>query len=397
LRRDIEENRARLDALRTRHGNVQSSESQLPESLRRVQQQLPADTLVLAFFVGDTGSHVWLLGRDRLRHMAITGRARLQQAIDATAENPAGTVAIRGAELRLSALLFGNLLDGSTETRALIIPDGPLNGVPFAALPVGSDGKQLLLDRFLIGYAPSLSLALATPRRSSSSRRVAVISDPVYASDDRRLPAEGSSGTLRGPRQTSPNRLTRLPYSALEAKSVIANFGDRSTISLSGFDATPEKVEQLAATELAVLHFATHAVARKDSPERSALFLSEYSADGALRADTQLTANDVRRAGLKAGVVVLSGCATGDGSTLRGEGVLGLTYGFLANGSGAVVASLWPVEDATTARFMNEFYRAYRVSGSAAEALRSAQQRSRAIPAAAAAWSSFVVRANGFP
>ena len=102
-------------------------------------------------------------------------------------------------------------------------------------------------------------------------------------------------------------------------------------------------------------------------------------------------------AGGKAGVVVLSGCATGDGSMLRGEGVLGLTYGFLVNGSGSVIASLWPVEDASTARFMNEFYRAYRKSGNSAEALRSAQMRSRATSGAAAVWSSFVVRANGFP
>ena len=72
--------------------------------------------------------------------------------------------------------------------------------------------------------------------------------------------------------------------------------------------------------------------------------------------DSRLTANDIARSGLRADVVVLSGCATGDGSALRGEGVLGLTYGFLANGSHSVVATLWPIEDASTARFMNEFY-----------------------------------------
>ena len=81
---------------------------------------------------------------------------------------------------------------------------------------------------------------------------------------------------------------------------------------------------------------------------------------------------------------------------LRGEGVLGLTYGFLANGSRSVVAALWPIEDAATARFMNEFYRAYRSSGKASEALREAHLRTRDT-ADAAVWSSFVVRANGFP
>ena len=62
-------------------------------------------------------------------------------------------------------MLLGTLLDGATEQRMLIIPDGPLNGVPFAALPLPRSSGQLLLDRFLIGYAPSLALALATPEQ----------------------------------------------------------------------------------------------------------------------------------------------------------------------------------------------------------------------------------------
>ena len=111
---------------------------------------------------------------------------------------------------------------------------------------------------------------------------------------------------------------------------------------------------------------------------------------------TRLTASDISRGGLRADVVVLSGCATGDGSALRGAGVLGLTYGFLANGSHSVVATLWPIEDASTARFMNEFYLAYRASGRAADALRAAQMRTRG-SAAPGVWSSFVVRANEFP
>jgi CHAT domain-containing protein len=332
-----------------------------------------------------------------LLHQQIPGRLRLQQAIAAAAEHTPTTPAARGDEERLSAMLLGNLLEGVKESRMLVIPDGPLNGVPFAALPLARGGDRLLLDQFLIGYAPSLSLAVA-PREPSrhAATRVAVISDPVYADDDPRLPERGT-GTARSHRDKSHNGLTRLPYSALEARAVLENFGADKTTSLAGFEATPDRVRDLAPADLSVLHFATHARARKDSPERSALFLSEYTPDGTLRPNSQLTAGDVMRSRLKADVVVLSACATGDGSTLRGEGVLGLTYSFLANGSGAVVASLWPVEDASTARLMNEFYRAYRAGGNSAEALRNAQLRLRGNPRAAAVWSSFVVRANGFP
>ena len=97
-----------------------------------------------------------------------------------------------------------------------------------------------------------------------------------------------------------------------------------------------------------------------------------------------------------AAIALLSGCATGDGRELRGEGVLGLTYGFLANGSHTVIASLWPVEDALTARFMEEFYTAYRLSGRAADALRIAQLRGRSA-GGTGVWSSFVVRSNELP
>jgi len=173
-------------------------------------------------------------------------------------------------------------------------------------------------------------------------------------------------------------------------------FGEQDTIQLSGFDATAAQVLKLPTTDLAVLHFATHAVARRDSPGQSALYLTEFRADGSPLGEHRLTTDDITRSRLRADVVVLSGCATGDGSELRGEGVLGLTYGFLANGSRAVVASLWPIEDASTARFMSEFYRAYRAKAHPAEALRSAQLRTRQVTAPAV-WSSFVVRANGFP
>jgi CHAT domain-containing protein/tetratricopeptide (TPR) repeat protein len=399
LRQSIEETRAQLDANRVRNGGVAVTQSSLPESLLKVQQQLPADTAVLAYFVGDIKSHAWLLTRHDLRHAEFSGHEALERVIGALA-----TVRQSGAESSpaardLAAMLIGHLLDGVRETRMLVLADGPLNGVPFASLAVPGASGDLLVDRFVLGYAPSLALAMERARpEKSHNTRVAVVSDPVYAADDRRLRIAqgGGAGSLRGAPRASPNNLTRLPYSALEASAVAKAFGSSDTIQLSGFDATAERVLQLPSRELAVLHFATHAVARQDSPEQSALFLSEYTPEGALLPDSRLTTNEIARSGLRADVVVLSGCATGDGSALRGEGVLGLTYGFLANGSQSVVATLWAIEDASTARFMNEFYRAYRASGRAADALRTAQLRTRG-SAAPAVWSSFVVRANEFP
>jgi CHAT domain-containing protein len=218
----------------------------------------------------------------------------------------------------------------------------------------------------------------------------------VYTPDDRRLTAAISMPSQYRGKAEHSDRLARLPYSAIEARAVRRAFAGADIIELTGFDATVGRVIELPSRELRVLHFATHAVVRRDAPEQSALFLSEYSPQGIPLSSDRLTTDDITRSGLRADVVVLSGCATGDGSELRGEGVLGLTYGFLANGSQSVVASLWPIEDASTARFMSDFYQAYRASGRASDALRSAQLQFRA-SGGSIVWSSFVVRANEFP
>ncbi len=83
LRHSIEETRAQLDTIRIRRGGVAAQQTSLPDSLAQVQRQLPPDTAVLAYFVGDGSTHAWLLTRRELRHVAIPGRDRLQQAIGA--------------------------------------------------------------------------------------------------------------------------------------------------------------------------------------------------------------------------------------------------------------------------------------------------------------------------
>jgi CHAT domain-containing protein/tetratricopeptide (TPR) repeat protein len=394
LRREVAETRARLEARDVARRGVEAGRAfGVPESLTDMQAALPEETAVLAYFVGDRRSHAWLLTRSELRRATLPGRRALQDLVNGFVERQrAGR---RSTAESTFGPLLGGLLAHAGVRRIVILPDGPLNGVPFAALPLPGAGQEILIDRFVISVAPSLALALMEPpRRDPGQTLVAVVSDPVYTPDDRRLTrASAHSPNYRGA-DSPDHRLARLPYSAIEARAVVHAFEGADVIELAGFNATARRVIELPSRDLAVLHFATHARASEASPEQSALFLSEYAADGSALTADRLTADDIARSGLRAGIVVLSGCATGDGRELRGEGVLGLTYGFLANGSQTVVASLWPVEDALTARFMEEFYSAFKASGRAADALRTAQLRTRGT-AGSAVWSSFVVRANG--
>jgi CHAT domain-containing protein len=364
----------------------------LPETLADLQASLPDDLAVLAFFTGDLKSDVWLLTRDELRHARTSGANSLERLVRGFVRELRADPSDRpGANL--ADVLLGDLLDNLDTPRLVIVPDGPLNGLPFAALTLPRESRGVIIDRFTISTSPSLALALGGARPvEDRPRRVAVISDPVYSLVDRRLvaSADDAASGLR-----DAQSLARLPYSAVEARAVVNAFGAADTLALSGFDATTQRVLALQSEKLRVLHFATHARG-STSPERSALFLSRFGSDGVLLSADSLTADDITHSRLHADLVVLSGCATGEGRELRGGGVLGLTHGFLANGSRSVIASLWPIEDAPAALFMEEFYAAYRKSGRAADALRIAQLRTRNGPAKAV-WSSFVVRANELP
>ena len=283
LRHSIEETRAQIDAIRVRHGGVAARQTSLPESLAQVQQQLPPDTAVLAYFVGDIGAHAWLLTRSELRHATLPGRDRLQRAIGAAV---AASAADARPSAALGSMLLGHLLDGIRETRMLVLADGPLNGVPFASLPVPGAGGELLIDRFVLGYAPSLALAMDKAAVGEDAQHAwspwspTRCTPPTIAGSS--VGRNGGPGRCAAPRRHRQTISRGCPIRRSRRSAVIKAFGSDDTIQLSGFDATAERVLQLPSSELAVLHFATHADARRDSPEQSALYLSEYTPDGAL-------------------------------------------------------------------------------------------------------------------
>jgi CHAT domain-containing protein len=90
--------------------------------------------------------------------------------------------------------------------------------------------------------------------------------------------------------------------------------------------------------------------------------------------DGFLELQDIYNLNLPAELVVLSSCETALGKEVSGEGLVGLTRGFMYAGATRVVASLWKVSDIATARLMADFYRAMEHDGRRpAAALRSAQ------------------------
>src|SRR6476469_9892464 len=114
-----------------------------------------------------------------------------------------------------------------------------------------------------------------------------------------------------------------------------------------GFEANRQRVLSAELSEYRVVHFATHGMMNNEHPELSGIVLSLFDQDGRSQ-NGFLRLHDIYNLRLPADLVVLSACSTGLGKDVRGEGLIGLTRGFMYAGASGVVASLWKVDDQAT-------------------------------------------------
>jgi CHAT domain-containing protein len=103
------------------------------------------------------------------------------------------------------------------------------------------------------------------------------------------------------------------------------------------------------------LHFATHGLLDSVHPELSGLVFSTVDERGKPR-DGLVRLHEIFGLSLRADLVVLSACQTALGRDIKGEGLVGLTRGFMYAGAPRVIATLWDVDDRATAELMRHFY-----------------------------------------
>jgi CHAT domain-containing protein len=292
----------------------------------------------------------------------------------------------------LSRMLFSTVAEHLDKTRLVIVSDGALQYLPFTALPLldqKTSAKQtaLLIDKYEIVNLPSAS-TLADLRKGSAGRQpapklVAVVASPVFSFDDSRLTIAGgnkdqagdlTADLLRAWRSSGGEKsIPPLPFSEKEGREIIKLAPPQSSLLAMGFDASRSLLESQRLGQYRFIHFATHGLLNSDHPELSGLILSLYSPKGE-RVDGFLRMHEIYNLKLQADLIVLSACQTGIGKEIKGEGLIGLTRGFMYAGASRVVASLWKVDDAATAALMQHYYRyLLQEKMSPAAALRQAQ------------------------
>jgi CHAT domain-containing protein len=384
----------------------------VPLEAKQIQQHvLEKDTLLLEYSLGDDRSYLWALGENLVTSYELPGRAEIELAVQGfrnwvsrAAESQSAAQGQFGraarvtededywrAALKLSRIVLSPAAASLGEKRLLIVADGALEYVPFATLPdpaapeteSGNPGVVPLLVKHEVVSAPSAS-AVYVLRKELSGRKpapkiIAILADPVFSPDDPRVtkigPEDGrppmrdladqslqqlfTARALNGfPDAASPRAgsLTRLPKSRQEADRIVSVLVPGPYKEALDFEASKSTATSADLSQYRYVHFATHGKLDAEKPEYTGLVLSLSDPTGR-PVDGFLAVREVYNLKLPAEMVVLSACQTALGKQIRGEGLAGLTRGFMYAGAACVVATLWNVHDEATADLMSSFYK----------------------------------------
>jgi CHAT domain-containing protein len=373
------------------------------------------DSLLLEYALGTARSYMWAVTPGSITSHALPKREdietlalRLYQLLTAPNARPAGETPARrtarldqaerdyqGVAAQLSEMLLGPVADQLGTKRLIIVGDGALQYIPFSALPAPrTTGRQrpLIVDREVVTL-PSASVLHLLRReladRPSAPKTIAVLADPVFSRDDARLqrsrpsPAgptnpESDSAKLsadiqRSAQESGVTSFERLRFSRQEADAVAALAPGNLSFKATDFEASRATAISPELAGYRIVHFATHGLVNNHNPELSGIVLSLVDEEGRPQ-EGFLRLHDIYNLKLGADLVVLSACRTALGKEIRGEGLVGLTRGFMYAGAPRILASLWNVDDRATAQLMRQLYVAVlKQNQTPAAALRTAQ------------------------
>ncbi len=384
-----------------------------PLDLTEIQQQaLDEDTLLLEYALGEKRSYLWLVSQRSIDSYELPPRAEIEAAARRVYELGA-TRPKRGTPpdpqfIAQAKTLSGMLLSPAAAQlgakRLVVVVPGALSYLPFAALPSPEDKKrpagdyEPLIAKHELVSVPSASvlsiIRRETAGRQQATKSVAVLADPVFEASDPRL-AEAKNGNSSGETPAAPasdvdlseltrsirtmnfsgarDVFTRLAFSRQEAQSIIALTPKGTGLKATDFNASRALAMSRQLNQYRILHFATHGLLNSERPELSGLVFSLVDQEGKPQ-DGFLRLHEIYNLQLNADLIVLSACETGLGKEIKGEGLIGLTRGFMYSGAPRVVASLWNVDDLATAELMKLFYQRMLKDGlPAGAALRTAQ------------------------
>ncbi|MEH1782763.1 MAG: tetratricopeptide repeat protein [Nostoc sp.] len=409
-----------------------------PLKLPQIQQQLDKDTLLLQYSLGEERSFLWVVSPNSLDTYELPKKAEIEKsAINlfclisqntskppsvTNKENPCTDIKNRRidkAATELSQLILAPVKDKLGTKRLVIVADGALQYIPFAALadlspsPQGKREKDklsspgrtggevipgdndrggidvnpnipasgnnfnyqpLLLNHEIVNLPSASTIAIQRQEyatRKAAPKTLAILADPVYSATDKRVTdAQNKQQNKQESRslelehsdlKRSADILNhqdwpRLSNTRTEAQTILKLVPNSNDLQVFDFDANYTWATGNNLNQFRILHFATHGFVNDVNPELSGIVLSLVDRQGKdIRGYLRL--GDLFNLDYPADLIVLSACETGLGKEIQGEGLVGLTRGLMYAGGKRLVVSLWQVNDQGTAELMEEFYK----------------------------------------
>jgi CHAT domain-containing protein/tetratricopeptide (TPR) repeat protein len=379
-----------------------------PLGSKEIQQLLDPETVLLEYSLGDERSYLWIVTRDSLKTYELAKRNEIEKVAQQVYQSMVARSVVKSVEIpeqrqariaaadeqfqkagsELARIIIAPALAELGTKRLVVVADGALQYVPFAALSV-KESRPLVVDHEIVSLPSASSLAIqrqTLANRQPAPKGIAVVADPVFSTADARF-RSGAQAKDGAPATTNDTRIIehlsggagsqlvirRLPFTRQEAEQILAVAPPGANFKAIDFRANRALATSGELGQYRYVHFATHGYLDTTRAGLSAIVLSMIDEQGNPQ-DGFLRAHDIYNLKLPAELVVLSACETGLGKEVRGEGIEGLTRGFMYAGARRVVVSLWNVNDKATASLMQRLYLGMlRGRKTPAAALRAAQ------------------------
>ena len=318
---------------------------------------LDKDTVLLEYELGSEKSFLWAVTSSSMSSFELPPRAEIETAARRvyellTARNLASrgeTPAARAdrvrqsdqnyymAAARVSELLLGPAAEKIKGKRLLIVAEGVLQYLPFAALPEPGKQAPLMVDHEVV-TAPSASVVAVlrqeTAGREPAGKTLFAVADPVYSANDARVSQRpvvavaqrgpGVTDRIHSAAEGNIERFLRLRFSRTEAEQIANLIPAHGAVTAFDFDANRDAVLKADLARFRILHFATHSLIDDERPELSGIVLSLVDRAGRGQ-DGFLRLYDIYNLRLNADLVVLSACRTALGQEIKGEGLMRLS------------------------------------------------------------------------
>ncbi|WP_299459282.1 CHAT domain-containing protein [uncultured Microscilla sp.] len=331
-------------------------------SLKRIQQSLPAQALLVEYFTTPHQLYAFAVSKTQAKMLALPGGKAFHGIIRKYGRS-IKTRKRAGDFAKASYQAYQTLMAPlepymGNKTQIIVICDGKLLGVPFEPLiskkapdlVAQFAGLDFMIKKYQFFYHYSANLMVQKMLRKQPAQRNDFLGmAPVFT--------KNSQGNTRDESANQPPQA--LPYTEKEIDKISDVFkqnGRHQIKSVLHTQATEQSFKTIG-QQYKYIHLATHSVTNAQQPELAYIQFEPTPKSKDSYNEGKLYANEIYALSLNADLVVLSSCESGSGKIERGEGMMGLNRSFLYAGARHVMYSLWKVKDRPTSEFMISFYK----------------------------------------